>query len=119
MEEALVAPEKDAFCPRCEVAMNSPEGERSMEIGAWLNEIQSISWPVSKSQTLIEESKEEQSIHFPSWEKLRSVMRLLAARSKLRTSLSFCKLLVAPEALLKILTSRLDVDTPTRSLSLL
>ena len=65
---------------KCEVAKNSPEGEKSMLSGAFLNLIQSMSEPVTISHTRMHLSRLEQISHLWSgYEKHRSVILLLAA----------------------------------------
>jgi hypothetical protein len=60
----------------CEVARNSPEGEKSIDSGAYLNYTQSTKQPVTMSQILTDLSIDEQSNHFESGlEKHMSVIR--------------------------------------------
>ena len=69
-----------ALEPTWEVAKNSPDGEKSKEIGALLNLTQSTRDPVKISHTLIHLSRDEHITHFESgYEKQMSVILLVAA----------------------------------------
>lgn len=69
-----------ALEPTCVVAKNSPDGEKSKDIGAFLNWTQSTNDPVKISQTLIHLSKDEHITQRESgYEKQISVILLFAA----------------------------------------
>jgi len=99
-----------AFEFKCEVARNSPDGEKSTLKGAFLNLTQSIKAPVTMSHTLMHLSRLLQMSHLWSgWEKHKSVILFSAAASN---SLTFFK----PVLALRIVMVRSDDDNATRSL---
>jgi len=94
--------------------MNSPEGAKSMVMGACLKVIQSMRRPVSKSHTRMLLSKELANSHLESgYEKHISVILFLAAFSKV--------LMVLKLPILAFITVivRLLVEKATKSLILL
>lgn len=62
-KKVLLLHKNTAFEFMCEVAKNSPEGEKSNDSGAFLNLNQSINDPVTMSQTLTHLSRLEQRSH--------------------------------------------------------
>jgi hypothetical protein len=97
----------------CEVARNSPDGEKSIDNGAFLNLNQSMSEPVTISHTRIHLSRlEQRSQRWSGCEKQTSVILLCA-------QLSNCLTLVRPVFALSNVIERSDVENATRSLNLL
>ena len=75
--------------PTWDVAKYSPDKEKSIDIGAFWNLIQSIRHPVKISKTLIVLSRDEQISHLPSgFEKVISVILFCETSSKVLTLLS-------------------------------
>lgn len=102
-----------ALEPKCEVAKNSPDGEKSIDIGALWNYTQSTKLPVNISHTLIHLSNDEQIIHFESgYEKQISVTLLVAAYSNTLTFFS-------PFLALSKVKVRSDDEKATKSFILL
>lgn len=104
---------KTALLFMCEVARNSPDGEKSIERGAFLNRTQSTRLPVIMSQTRMLRSIEEQRSHLESGcEKQMSVILFQAALAKNLT-------LLRPDLAFNKVIERSDCEIATRSFCLL
>ena len=112
-KKALLDQRKTAFEFICEVARNSPEGEKSKESGAFLNLTQSTRDPVMMSHTLMLQSIELHNNHLESGcEKHMSLILFSAAFGKY---LTFFK----PDLAFNNVIERSDVENATRSFYLL
>ena len=104
---------KTAFEFKCEVARNSPDGEKSKESGAFLNLTQSTRDPVTMSHTRMLQSIELHSNHLESGcEKQMSFILFSAAFGKYLTFLR-------PDLAFRSVIDRSDVENATRSFCLL
>ena len=104
---------KTAFEFRCEVARNSPEGEKSKESGAFLNFTQSTREPVTMSQTRMLQSIELHSNHLESgYEKQMSLILFSPAFGK-------CLTFLRPDLAFSNVIERSEVEKAIRSFCLL